>query len=139
MILMNLDANNSLHDTYFLREMYFKTRQKMVEIAQTPHRRDDNTYLMMRQRGQITGAAEHAEGRRQETINLLAKSFGYSPIERKASGYNISSLVGYSSFNAPVSYGVPSGIPPSTSNQPYSKKGNPYNPLNSLDDVQYLW
>lgn len=129
---MNTDAKNSLHETYFLREMYFKVRQKNTEIAQTPHLNDDNTYLMMRQRGQITGAVEHAEGRRQEMVNLLTKSFGYSPAERKTRGNNIGGLVGYSPSHTTTSYAVPSRA---FSNQPYSKTGNHYHKLDSLDDV----
>ncbi len=50
--------DDGLHDTYFLRKLYFEQIKQHAEAMRAPHFKDDHTYLKMRQRGELFGNTE---------------------------------------------------------------------------------
>jgi len=75
-----------LHETYFLRGMYFNIRNSLLKLAQDPLQDDSDSYLTMRQRGELQGLPELSGGKYSNNLE--------------------SALGGYNSTNNPISYGI---------------------------------
>ena len=111
-------GSEGLHDTYFLRAMYFADKQKTVQAVTAPHRKDDHTYLIRRQRGELLGLQETSINRAPSIKDLknplyriggsdISSKLGYSLGKKSlydVGKTDIASKLGYSPFTLPVSY-----------------------------------
>lgn len=107
-----------LHDTYFMRAMFFKDKKKLEETTQEHHPTDDHTYLKRAQRGHISSAPGVLE-------NKLSYSQNKSSSAIKVDGKNdIVSKLGYKRIDL---------IPLLD----YSKNGNSPYKINSFQGINY--
>ncbi len=118
------DGTDGLHDTYFLRKLYFESIKQHAESMRTPHFKDDQTYLKMRQRGELSGLSEIASSvrkyqqerkenppeteqsrTRRTNYNSLESSLtngNYTPTPTKPNSDYARVMTGYSTITTPT-------------------------------------